>query len=80
MATPIQFAEANLVLTAPAGTSPDDVGRLPVFRNGGGLVSCWRLTPAEMVEIAQTGVVWLNVAGRETQPPVFVGGHKADVI
>lgn len=78
MAVPVAFAEANVVLGPPDGS--DDVVHLPVRRLDGTLVSCWRLTPAEIEEIIVTGVVWLSVWGRETQAPVLVSGHRGDMI
>lgn len=78
MATPVAFAEATTVLAPPP--DDDEVIRLPVRRVDGALVSCWGLTAAEVDEIVATGVVWISVQGRISQPPVFVTGHKAEVI
>lgn len=77
--TPVAFAEANLELRAPPGCE-GEVATLPVRRADGRLVSCWKPTLAELEEIVTTGLVWLSVWGRETQPPVLVTAHKADVI
>lgn len=77
--TPVAFAEATTMLGPPGGCE-DEVVQLPVRRTGGTIVSCWRPSPAELAEIIRTGVVWLAVWGRETQPPVLLSGHKADVI
>ena len=37
--------------------------------------SCWKLTPEEIFEIVNTGVVWLHVWGNK-HPPVLVIGHS----
>lgn len=56
-----------------------DVRDLQVFRlrpkdvNGPQVISCWRLTPEELAEVARTGVVWLSVI-QDGQPPVYVSG------
>lgn len=80
LGTPVAFKEANLMLGPPAGCSEDEVSCLPVRQLDGNLVSCWSLTEEERDEVARTGVVWLSVWGRDTQPPVFVTGHKTHVI
>jgi hypothetical protein len=80
MARPRQFLEANTILGPPADSHPGDVALLPVRTNDATLVSCWELTLAEIEEIVETGVVWLRVWGRNTQPPVMVTGHKAEVL
>ena len=77
--TPVAFAEATTMLAPPDGCETEVV-HLPVRRLDGMLVSCWRPSKAEIDEIVRTGVVWLAVWGRHTQPPVLVTGHKADVI
>jgi hypothetical protein len=78
MAAPVPFAEANLLLVAPAGCE-DEVDTLPVRRADGRVVSCWRLSAADLRRIAETGEVWLSVWGH-TAPPVLVSGRKEDVI
>lgn len=79
MAIPDDFPERNLLLVAPDGCE-ETVLPLPVFRDSGQIISCWRLTADEIREIAATGVVWLSVWGGQTAPPVLVTGRKADVI
>ena len=79
MAAPIRFPEANLVLGPPQGCE-DSVNALTVRRLEGSLVSCWQLTAEELAEIQRTGVIWLSVWGRQTQPPVLVTAFKHDVI
>jgi hypothetical protein len=79
MSQPVRFREANLILGPPEG-SEDAVVPMPVRRLEGNLVSCWRMSPAELAEIQRTGCVWLSVWGRETQPPVYVAAFKQEVI
>ena len=45
-----------------------------VFKDGQGVMSCWRLTDAELREVAATGVIWLAVRGQE-MTPAKVSGH-----
>lgn len=78
MGVPVAFEEANVVLGPPA--DDPQVLRLPIRRGGGQLVSCWRLNAAELAEIARTGVVWISVAGAQTQPPIWAGGLKAEAL
>lgn len=80
MPTPELFPEANVVLGPPKGVSDEECGTLPVRRNGETLVSCWRLSPAEIEEIQRTGCVWLSIWGQVTQPPVLVAAFKQEVI
>jgi hypothetical protein len=75
MAQPTAFREAKALLSPPLA-APDE--RLPVHVVDGRIVSCWKLTLAEIEEIVTTGVVWLAVWGR--QPTVTVTGHKAEVV
>lgn len=71
MATPVEFTEQSLLLKGDPSRGVKD---LPVFRDGGQFISCWKLDPAEIVEIMNTGVVWLRVFGAES-PAVFVTGE-----
>lgn len=79
MATPVQFAEANLVLTPPPGEE-ESVVQLPVLRDNGVIVSCWRPSEAELAEIMRTGRIWLSVWSGASSPPVYVTGHQAEVM
>ena len=38
------------------------------------MISCWKLTPEEIEEVARTGVVWLHVWAA-THPPLYIGGE-----
>jgi hypothetical protein len=79
MGQPTAFPEANLVLGPPQGCE-DSVVAMQVRRLDGNIVSCWRLTPAEVEEVQRTGVVWLSVWGARTQPPVMVTAFKEEVV
>ena len=74
MANPVGFEGADFVFLAPEGMSANQCCDLPVFKTRGQIISCWRLSPEELTEIAQTGVVWLSVHGQQ-QPPVLVSGE-----
>lgn len=79
MGAPVDFPEATRTLTAPHGLE-DQVRPLRVAQGNHQLVSCWELTADEVAEVQATGLVWLSVWGAVTQPPVFVTGHKHEVI
>lgn len=78
MAEPIEFPGMTTTLAAPPGCE-DVVQPLPIRRVEGKCLSCWRLTPEELAEIARTGVVWLSIWG-STQPPALVAGEREAVI
>lgn len=71
MGQPIDFAGTNMRLLPPDGA--DNVNDMPTFTNGTCSVSCWKLSPAEVVEVNATGRVYLAVLSGRTQPAVFVG-------
>lgn len=73
MAIPVGFVGANHIMYAPPDATPEECVDLPVQRAPGQLISCWRLSPAEVAEINRTGVVWLSVIGRG-MPPIKVAG------
>lgn len=79
MAQPVDFPEANLTLVPPEGAE-DDCIPMRVRRLDGQLVSRWKLSPDEMIEVLRTGEVWLSVWGQRTAPPVMVSAHKHEVI
>ena len=76
MAVAIAFPESNSSL----GPTEDGVGYiLPVHQGSevlglSQIISCWKLTPEEVQEVAQTGKVWLRVLGGH--PPVAVQGDS----
>lgn len=74
MAEAVSITGANIVLRAPAGEE-DRVRDLECFANRGGLISRWRLSPAELEEIQRTGCVYLEVMGHG-MPPVFIGSES----
>lgn len=71
MAKPIKFDEANATFVA------DGCGDLPAYEHGEEgdeqVITCWKLSGEELMEILQTGKVWLRVWGN-AQPPVQVTG------
>lgn len=70
MARPTPFPESNDVFK---GDPNQGVLDLPVFRDGARSISCWALTPEEVMEIVATGKIWLTVWGN-AQPPVNLDG------
>ncbi len=68
---PIEFPERNDHIDLPA-SSP--VPRLPVHRSANSIVSCWALTPQELMEIQTTGVIYLTMLGT-SMPSLAISGH-----
>ena len=70
---PIAFAEANTVLTKPAGMTDEQCASLPVFKGEMGgmpvLLSCFEMSDEELLRIIETKRIWLYVFG-DRQPPV----------
>lgn len=68
---PIEFPERNDEIALPPGS---ELPRLPVHRTGSSTVSCWALTPQELIEIQNTGVIYLTVSG-SAMPSIGLSGH-----
>ena len=73
----IRFEQANTKITGGPAIKYDtaqDVGDLPVWKSDAAdrplIVSCWRLTFRERLSAFLFGRVWLQVAARDTQPPL----------
>lgn len=72
---PIKFPQANIQYNRPYGMTAEECDPLPACLTGryeDGLpriISCFELTPEELVQINQTGKVWLWVTG-DAMPPV----------
>jgi hypothetical protein len=81
MAVGVEFEGSNAVLGAP---TPEDAAAgtvygLPVmrYRDLDGMtnvLSCWELTPEEMIEVILTGKIWFNAWGA-THAPIWITGH-----
>ena len=72
---PVDFPGSNGVLTAPADL-PDCVP-LPVLRQGGVVMSVWRLEPKELAELIVTRRIVLHVWSGESSPPVWLSVYDA---
>lgn len=80
MASPIGFPEANKVFVKPENMTDDQCARLPACKvvpdDGPSYVlACWQLTPEEIIEVLQLGVVWIGIMGAGV-PPHFIAGKK----
>lgn len=67
--TPVDFPERNdevVVLNKPVGA----------FRDGTTVTTVWALSPEEMLEVMNTGVIYLTVQGH-VMPNVVLNGHRA---
>lgn len=68
---PIKFSEVNGSLARPDGTTKEECGLLPVYRDDRETISCWMLTEEDLKEILKTRRIWLRVMG-QTHPPLHV--------
>jgi hypothetical protein len=69
----IDFPEANRTLTRPAGMAADECGSLPIHNDGRTCISCWQMSPEELVQAhLNGGRVYLGVMSGTSQPPVFL--------
>lgn len=75
MAHPVNFSGANMRLLPPEGS--ENVQELATFTNGFCSVSCWKLEPDELAEIARTGRIYISIFSGRSQPPVFVGSEDS---
>lgn len=65
---PIKFPESNKVLVCP-DTVPD-CDDLHVWTDGERLISCWKLSFLERLEIFLFGKLWVSVFHPVTHPPI----------
>ena len=73
MAESIPWHGMNKRLTA---AKDDRLRELNVFNNGVLSVSCWQLSPQELVDLVTNGgKIYLAVMYGPSQPPVFVGSE-----
>ncbi len=77
------FLQANDVLRAPPGQE-DKVYDLPILRLAqpapmGSVVSCWRLSRDQQLEVFHSDAVYLQVIGR-THPPLALFTSFDDVL
>lgn len=73
MANPVGFEGANFIFRAPDGVSQNECSDLETFNDGQQIISCWRLTDAEIANVIETGVVWLSIQG-QGMPLVLISG------
>lgn len=75
MAQPLPFAGANITVAPGKGTE-DRVGPLVGHRSAGGeMISRWKLSPAEIAHVRETGEVWLSqMTFRHPLQPALVSG------
>lgn len=73
---PTNFPEANSVL----GYAQDDYEPLPAHISNGRVTFCCRLSPAELKELHETGVLWLQqlTFGSPFQP-ISLSTQKPDL-
>ena len=73
MAEPIPFVGVTHDYGPPPGYD-EMIGRLMVFKNGATVVSAWRLSPAELEAVVNSGgVVFVSVMSGDSVYPMFVG-------
>jgi hypothetical protein len=77
---PTAFNGETRYLSSPEGIATDECAPLSIAdvvdADGRRIVlSCWKLTKAELEEVNRTGRVWLGVWG-VTMPPVWLVAHN----
>lgn len=75
---PSAFDEENAVLDAPPGMTADQCESLSVWRGidqAGNpvVISCWKPTAEEWIEMKRTGRLWIIIHGRSMPPIAPVG-------
>ena len=75
---PTAFDEDNTVLDRPPGMAEEDCLPLSVHigqdvNQNPVVISCWKVTDAELAEIIRTRRVWVIVAGHQMLPIAPVG-------
>jgi hypothetical protein len=71
--TPVPFAEANRTLTRPGNMSTDECSSLPIHNDGRTCISCWQMSPEELVLAhLNGGRVYMGIMSGTTQPPAFL--------
>jgi hypothetical protein len=71
--TPVPFAEANRTLTRPGNMSADECSSLPIHNDGRTCISCWQMSPEELVLAhLNGGRVYMGIMSGTTQPPAFL--------
>jgi hypothetical protein len=77
--TPTRFPEANGTLTGGPGDVfglSQEVGDLPVYRDGSEVVSCWLPSFGERLRLVFGGRIWLLVATPATHAPVCITAER----
>ena len=74
---PVQFNQANSVLTKPEGMTDEECGPLPTYSNGEYCLSCWRPTTfKEWFSFLFYRKIWIYVHSGHTQPPIVISLDK----
>lgn len=85
MAVPASFDQSNHVFGKPPDLTDDQCGPLSVWvgdtQNENGdllptIISCHKLTAAELQEVKRTGRIWVGVLSNLTMQPIWVSGHN----
>lgn len=76
MAKPVNFVEANKHLGAGRGHNKalGEIAGLPVWTDNIQVISRWKLTMRERLNVLITGKVWVCVGSGGTCPPIAVDG------
>lgn len=76
--TPVYFPEANSTLSGgPASKygTDEDVLDLHVLKDRGMIISCWKASWKERLQILLSGRCWLFVWAEKTHAPVALSGE-----
>lgn len=69
---PVNFKQVNKLYGGRNATAenPMEIIEMPVYSDGREIISCWRLTEAEIREVMETGLIWFRVHLPEC-PPIW---------
>jgi hypothetical protein len=76
---PIKFKEVNIVFQMPLSLTNKNVDQtLPAYADPARaqIISCWKLTIWESIQVAFTGRIWLWMLSRNSLPPVSIITHS----
>lgn len=76
MGAPVDFEGSTTAWLAPPDT---DIVDLPIHKHPGGVIFCVRFTPAELLEIAVSGCVWVELQTHRAIPVLLSAAPLVNV-
>jgi hypothetical protein len=73
---PIKFKEANDILLKPEAMSDKQCAELHVYKGEGVIISCWKPSFKERLDIILGRKIWLWVMAERTHPPIAISTYS----